>query len=173
MEKEKFKKITLYEEDLYEKKTQREETVSITVFRLAKEWYGIKLSGIKGIVKTEDLTFLPSSPEYIVGIFNLRGVIISVTDLKRVFNLPSDPFADSTRIVIVESGESETGILADEVIGIVEVPLTKIEPTLTTISSEKAEFIEGGFHSDGKLIGILSVEKILACSQPAKKEIIK
>lgn len=154
-------KITLYEEDLYEKKEVKEETVQLVVFRLSSEWYGVEISKIKKVIKVNKITYLPSSPEYIAGIVNLRGNILSVTDLKRVFGLLQEERTEKSRLVVIESGILETGLLVDEVMEAVEVPVSKIDPTLTTISPERAEYIEGECRIDDKLMGILKVEKIL------------
>ncbi|MFQ6079702.1 MAG: chemotaxis protein CheW, partial [Thermodesulfobacteriota bacterium] len=65
--------IVLYEEDLYEKKELKEETLQLVVFRLAREWYGVEITKVKEVIKIEKITYLPSSPKYISGIVNLRG----------------------------------------------------------------------------------------------------
>jgi purine-binding chemotaxis protein CheW len=156
-------KIALYEEDLYGEEELREETLQLVVFRLAQEWYGVEIIKVKEVikVKTEKITYLPSSPEYIAGIINLRGNILSVTDLKRILGLPQENLTEKTRIVAIESGILETGLLVDEVAASLEVPVSKIELTLSTIAPEVAEYIEGQCKVDDKLIALLNVEKIL------------
>ena len=153
--------IALYEEDLYEKEELKEETIQLVVFRLAREWYGIEITKVKEVIKVEKITYIPSSPEYIVGIINLRGNVLSVTDLKRIFALPHEELTEKTRIVAIESGIVETGLLVDEVAEATEVPISKIEPTLSTIEPEMAEYIEGQCRVNGKLIALLNGVKIL------------
>jgi len=157
--KEKTQKITILEDELYDDHEIKEECLQLVVFRLANEWYGVEISRVREVIKVEGLTFLPSSPEYIAGIVNLRGNILSVTDLKNIFGLARHELTEQSRLVIVESGILETGLLVDEVIEIEEVPLSKIDPTLTTIAPEKAEYFEGECKIGDKLIGILKVEK--------------
>jgi len=81
------KKITLYEEDIYERKEPKEETWQFVVFRISCEWYALEIIKVRGITKIEKITYLPSAPTYIAGIVNLRGNILSVTDLKSIFGL--------------------------------------------------------------------------------------
>jgi purine-binding chemotaxis protein CheW len=107
------------------------------------------------------ITYLPSSPEHIAGIVNLRGKILSVTDLKTIFSLSHEEPTDKTRIIAVEAGMLETGFLVDEVVESIEVPVSKIEPALLTLPAEEAEYIEGQCKMDNKLIALLSVEKVL------------
>jgi purine-binding chemotaxis protein CheW len=153
--------IALYEEDLYEKAELKEETIQFVVFRLAREWYGVEITKVKEVIKVEKITYIPSSPEHIAGIINLRGNVLSVTDLKRIFALPHEELTEKTRIVAIESGIVETGLLVDEVAEAIEVPVSKIEPTLSTIAPEMAEYIEGQCRVNGKLIALLNGEKIL------------
>ncbi|OGP95228.1 MAG: hypothetical protein A2157_09550 [Deltaproteobacteria bacterium RBG_16_47_11] len=148
-------------EDLYERAALEEETLQIIVFRLSQEWYGVEIRKVKEVIRVTKITYLPSSPEYIAGIVSLRGNILSVTDLKRIFSLPHEEPTEKTRIIAVELGILETGLLVDEVIESIEVPLSKIEPSLLTLPSEGATYIEGQCKVDNKLIGLISVQKVL------------
>jgi purine-binding chemotaxis protein CheW len=130
-------------EDLYERKDLEEQTRQIVVFRLSREWYGIEITKVREVTRVGKMTYLPSSPEYIAGIVNLRGKILSVTDLKTMLGLPHEESTDKTRIIAVESGMVETGLLVDEVVESIEVPISKIEPPLATLPAEEAGLIEG------------------------------
>lgn len=148
-------------EDLYEREELKEQTRQIIVFRLSREWYGVEITKVKEVVKVGKITYLPSSPEYIAGIVNLRGKILSVTDLKAMIGLPHEELTDKARIIAVESGILETGLLVDEVVESIEVPVSKIEPALITLPAEEAEYIKGECKVDNKLIALISVEKVL------------
>ncbi len=148
-------------EDLYEKEEPKEETLQLIVFRLAREWYGVEITKAKEVIKPVKITYLPSSPEYIAGIVNLRGNILSVMDLKTMFGLPHEEPTEKTRIIAVEFGFLETGFWVDEVVESIEVPVTKIEPALLTLPAKGGKYIEGQCKADNKLIGLINVEKIL------------
>jgi purine-binding chemotaxis protein CheW len=150
-----------YHEDLYEREELKEETLQLIVFRLSREWYGVEIAKVKEVIKVGKITYLPSSPEYIAGIVNLRGNILSVTDIKTMFGLPHEESTDKARIINVESGMLETGFLVDEVTESIEVPLSKIESSLLTLPAEGAKYIEGQCKVDDKLIALISVERIL------------
>jgi purine-binding chemotaxis protein CheW len=156
-----MQKTTLYEKDFYEDKEVKEETIKLVVFRVSNEWYGVEISKSREVAKIEKITYLPSSPEHIAGIVNLRGDILSVTDLKRVFGLPQEQLTEKSRLVVIESGDLETGLLVDEVDEVMDAAVNKIHPTLATISAERADYLTGEYKMDNKLIGILNVEKIL------------
>jgi len=148
-------------EDLYEREELKEQTRQIIVFRLSREWYGVEITSVREVTRVGKITYLPSSPEYIAGIVNLRGKILSVTDLRTMMGLPHGEPTDKTRIIAVESGMLETGLLVDEVVESIEVPVSKIEPPLVTLPAEGAGTIEGQCEVDNKLIALISVEKIL------------
>ena len=148
-------------EDLYEREEPKEESLQFIVFRLAREWYGVEITKVKEIIKTGKITYLPSSPEFIVGIVNLRGNILSVTDLKTIFSLPYEESTEKTRIIVIKSGVLETGLLVDEVVESIEVPVSKIEPVLLSIPEEEGIYIEGQCKVDNKLVALISVEKVL------------
>ncbi|MEI6438273.1 MAG: chemotaxis protein CheW [Candidatus Omnitrophota bacterium] len=157
---EEARDLTLYEEDFYGKKEAHENTRNLVVFRLANEWYGVEITEVREVVNFEKLFYLPSSPEHIAGIFNLRGNILSVTDLKKVFGLPPEELTEHSRLVVVSFGNFETALLVDEVTEPQEVPVSGISPALATIAPEKAEYLTGAVHVGRKFIGILKVEKI-------------
>jgi purine-binding chemotaxis protein CheW len=150
-----------YKEDLYEREELKEETLQIVVFRLGQEWYGVEITKVKEVIKAGKITYLPSSPEHIAGIINLRGYILSVTDLKTIFGLPHEELTQKTRIIAIESGILETGLLVDEVVESIEVPVSKLELPLLTIPPEGAKYIKGQYKVDDKLIALINVEKLL------------
>ena len=157
---ETFDDRTPDEDDLYEKEAPKEQMLQLVVFRLAHEWYGVEITKVKEVIKVGHVTYLPSSPEHIMGIVNLRGNILSVTDLKTIFNLPHEEPTEKTRIIAIESGVLETGLLVDEVVNSIEVPVNKIEPELLTLPIEGGKYVEGQCQVDNKLIALINVEKV-------------
>lgn len=153
--------IAYYKEDLFEGKEQKEESLQFIIFRLAHEWFGVEISKVKEVLRTGKITYLPSSPDHIAGIMNLRGNILSVTNLKTIFNIPHEEHTEKTRIIAIESGNLTTGLLVDEVVDSIEVPLSNIEPALLTIPAEGAKFINGQCRVENKLVTIINVEKVL------------
>ncbi len=156
-----LKDIIYDEDDLYEREEVVEEKLHFITFRLAREWYGVNITRVKEIIKMVKVTYLPSSPEHIAGIVSLRGNILSVTDLKAIFGLPYEAPSEKTRIIAIEAGIFETGLLVDEVVEPIEIPVSKIEPPLSTLHGEQGKYVEGQCWSDNRLVALLSVEKIL------------
>ncbi len=153
--------LSLYE-DAFDNETHAEKhIVQIVIFRLSHEWYGITISHVKEVIKIDTITPLPTAPPHISGIVNIRGNILSVTDIKSLFDLPKEGVSAKSRLVIVQSNGLETGLWVDEVDEVLLIPTKDIEPTLTTLSSQKAKCLEGVCRIPNKIIGILNVEQLL------------
>ena len=131
-------------------------------FRLGKEWYGVEISKVKDVAKIFELTYLPCAPAHIAGIVNLRGNILSITDLKKIFGLTPLPIGRESRILVIRANEFETGIVVDEISKVADVELNNIAPPLETLDPERAEYIVGECKSGDVFFAILNVEKIFA-----------
>ena len=149
------------EEDHCVKEKIERKKFQLVTFRLGNEWYGVKVSSVKEVIRVPKITYLPSAPNYIAGIVSIRGNILSVTNLRRIFGLKEAAITDISRIVVAESDSFQTGFLADEAFEVIDVPVSKIEPPLTTLESNKAQYIEGEFRDGERLIVILNAEKLI------------
>lgn len=161
------KNLTEASEDLYkdfyeEERRTEARKISFINFRLGKEWYGVEISKVKDVAGIPEVTYLPGAPPYISGIVNLRGNILSITDLKKLFGLAPAPFTKEGRILVIYAGGFETGIIVDEVSKVAEVELNNIDPPLDTLEAEGADYIVGECKIGGIFFAILKVEKIFA-----------
>ncbi len=96
--------------------------LSVTEFLLAHERYALEFRFIREICPLKELTPLPCTPPFVLGIMNLRGQILSVIDFRRYVGLPVKGITELNRVVILKSGDMEFGILADEIIGMRTIP---------------------------------------------------
>ena len=158
------KAITLYDEEFTEIK-EVDDTIQLLIFRLSNEWYAVESKEVREIVKLGKITYLPLSAKHIAGIINLRGRILSVTDMKKIFNLAQEEVSDTTRLVVIKNEIMETGLLVDEVTSIASISKNKIDPPINTISSEIKEYIKGEIKIDNRFVVLLNItllfEKVL------------
>lgn len=112
-------------------------------FLLADETYGIESSYVREVYPLKELTPLPCTPPFVLGIVNVRGQILSVIDLKRFFDLPAKGLTDLNKLIIVRAGDMELGILADGIVGVRSIPLRDIQPSLPTLTGIRAEYLRG------------------------------
>jgi len=125
---------------------------------LANERYAFELDHIRGVYPLNDITWIPGIPEFILGIINVRGEIISINDLKKFFDLPDQDQTSDNHVIILTSKHMEFGILADAIIGVTKIEEKRIQPSLPTLSGIRAQFLKG-VTGDG--IVILDALKIL------------
>ncbi len=124
---------------------QAEPTAALEVveFVLAHETYGVESSFVREIYPLTDLTPLPCTPAFVLGIVNLRGEIVSVLDLKKFFDLPEKGLTDLNKVIVLELEDMHFGILADAVTGLRRVPVAEIQPPLPTLTGIREKYLKG------------------------------
>lgn len=116
---------------------------AVVVFRLARELYAIPQLHVREIGPLANLTEVPCVPRFVLGVFNLRGQILPVIDIKRFFDLPETGLDDMHVAVIVRIGDFEFGILADVVVDTRVILSTEVEQALPTLTGIRREYIKG------------------------------
>jgi purine-binding chemotaxis protein CheW len=140
-----------------------EDTIQVVVFTLAGEEYEVEILDVRRIIKAETITMIPTAPDFLRGVINLRSQIIGVIDLEKRFLLKRDEEHSSKHILIVEIGNSTYGLLVDEVTEILRLPTENIKPAPQIITKKLgAEFVKGIGTVEEKLVILLDLEKVLS-----------
>lgn len=126
-----------------EKKAQAEEFIEVVEFLLAHEKYAVASEYVREIYPLNDLTPVPCTPRFVLGIVNVRGQVLSVIDIKRFFDLPEKGLTDLNKVIILHSDEMEFGILADAIVGVRNLNLSEIETSLPTLTGIRKEYLMG------------------------------
>jgi purine-binding chemotaxis protein CheW len=139
------------------------DTVATLRFRLGAEWYAVRVSEVREIFHDYEITAIPCVPEYILGVVNVRGEILSVTDPALLMGLERVRAEDQAMpaAVVVALDDVATALVVDEIGDITEVEVDAIEPPISTIDRGQAEFIAGTIHDPSGLFGLVSIEKVL------------
>ncbi len=137
-------------------------TEKILICTLDSEWYGLKLDCVREVIKIGKIAVLPSVPEQIKGLVNLRGNVLSITDLRPLLGLISGGREELRTVVVVEQGGVQTGILVETIYGVIEISSKLIKPPLLTMDETKGEYLIGEFQYEGKLVGLLNCKSLLA-----------
>ena len=133
--------------------------LEVVVFKLAHERYALELTHIREVHPLKELTPLPGTPDFVLGIVNIRGRILSVIDIKRFFDLPEKGLTDLNQVIILQSDEMEFGILADEILGTSSIPASNIQASLPTLTGIRAEYLKG---VTGDRLVILDADRLLS-----------
>ncbi|MGJ0535045.1 MAG: chemotaxis protein CheW [Methylocystis sp.] len=117
--------------------------IEVVTLLLAYETYAIETAYVREVYPLKELTPLPCTPAFVAGIVNVRGQVMSVIDLKHLFELPPKGLTDLNKIVIVSDGAMEFGILADAILGVRNIPLHEIQPGLPTLTGVREDYLQG------------------------------
>lgn len=134
----------------------------ISCFYVGEALCGIDISFVQEINKQVLFTSVPHSPDYVVGIMNLRGKIVTIIDLGRKLGIKSSAeVTDNTRIIIVNSEQEFIGFLVDKVTDVVIADWEHISSPPSNIKGVKGKFFQGVYKFKNKLVAILDVEEVL------------
>ena len=131
-------------------------------FRLDNEKYGINVMQVQEVLRMTEIAPVPGAPDYVLGIINLRGNVVTVIDTRRRFGLPEADADDQTRIVIVEAGNQVIGILVDGVAEVMDVRASMIETAPNVGNDESSKYIQGVSSQNGELLILVDVNKLLS-----------
>ncbi|MGX2041262.1 chemotaxis protein CheW [Methylocaldum sp. MU1018] len=130
-------------------------------FRLGEETYGINVMQVQEVLRVSEIAPVPGAPDYVVGIINLRGNVVTVIDTRKRFGLlPKEP-DDASRIVIIEAEDQVIGILVDSVAEVVELRGSEIESAPSVGNEESARYIQGVTSHGGELLILVDLNQFL------------
>lgn len=120
-----------------------DERLEVVEFLLAYEHYAVESRYVREVFPLENLTPLPCTPTFVLGIINLRGELLSVIDIKKFFELPEKGLTDLNKVIVLRSENMLFGILADAITGVRRVPIADIQPSLPTLTDIREAYLRG------------------------------
>jgi purine-binding chemotaxis protein CheW len=142
-----------------EKSLTRE--LHIVGFQVGRETYGVPIMSLHEIVRVPEITAVPDAPEYMEGVINLRGKIVSVIDLRKRLGQAQVAPSRRNRILVVEHNSRLCGLMVDSASEVLKVPATDIEPASTVFHDGGLNCVTGLGKYRGRLIVLLDMEKLL------------
>lgn len=135
------------------------ERLEVVEFLLAYEHYAVESRYVREVYPLENLTPLPCTPAFVLGMINLRGEILSVIDIKKFFDLPEKGLTDLNKVIVLRSENMLFGILADAITGVRRVPIADLQSSLPTLTGIREVYLRG-ITPDRTVI--LDAEKLLS-----------
>ena len=136
----------------------------IVGFKVGRETYGVPITALREIVRVPEITAVPDAPDYVEGVINLRGKIVSVLDLRKRLGEVAVAPGKRNRILVVEHRGRLCGLIVDSASDVLKIPTVDIDPSPT-------DFVEGGLNCvtglgkyQGRLIVLLDIDKVLEFS---------
>lgn len=134
-------------------------------FKLADEKYGVNVMDVREVLKNTEIAPVPGAPDFVLGIINLRGNVVTVIDTRKRFGLPPVEHSDATRIVIIEKGEDTVGMMVDGVAEVVDVPQSQIETAPNVGHDHSDQYIQGVTKREDELLILVDLDKLLGLDQ--------
>ena len=139
-----------------------DEVLQWVTFQLEEETYGINVMQVREVLRYNEIAPVPGAPDYVLGIINLRGNVVTVIDTRSRFGLMHGEITDNTRIIVIECDRQVIGILVDSVAEVVYLRSSEIDTTPSVGTDESAKFIQGVSNRDGKLLILVELNKLLS-----------
>lgn len=128
-------------------------------FTLNSEEFAIDIMKVREIIRIPDITRVPNAPDVVDGVINLRGIIIPVVSIQRVFNLPMSEDTELSRIIVVQEGNEVVGIKVDSVSEVMNLDSASIEPPPPLVMANH-KFFRGIGKRGGRLIILIDLNDI-------------
>ena len=136
-------------------------SVELATFYVGDSLCGMDILKVQEINKLLEMTEVPLAPDYVKGILNLRGQIVTVIDLGSKLKLADTETGGDTRNIIVNSNGEYIGLLVHKIGDVERTEVEDIEPPPANIGGIQGRYFEGVFKKENSLIGILNVEEVL------------
>ena len=148
----------------------------IVGFQVGRETYGVPITSLHEIVRVPDITAVPDAPDYLEGVINLRGKIVSVMDLRKRFGEKQATVKKNNRILVVEHAGRLAGLIVDSASEVLKIPADAVEAPPAVFQEGGLNCVTGLGKVNGRLVVLLDMSKLLApaslqaTSEPAEKK---
>lgn len=131
------------------------------VFELEGEMYGISITKTESIERMMQITRVPDSTDYVLGIINLRGDILPILNLRKKMGLKPKAYDSDTRIIVIDAGNFRAGIVVDRVVEILSISEIGIQSAKEILTGRKSHLIDGIYKSGVNVIMIIDMDIVL------------
>lgn len=135
--------------------------IELATFYVGDALCGMDILQVQEINKLMEVTKVPQAPEYVIGILNLRGQIVTIIDLGKKLGLGSTDLGQDPRNIIVNVPGEHIGLLVKSISDVVMADPDRVEPAPANMSGIQGNFFTGVYKTENKLIGILETSEVL------------
>lgn len=139
----------------------KKDVINLVTFHTGEMCCGIEIHHVQEINKLFEITPVPNAPNYVTGVLNLRGEIITIIDLAKKLEIDSLSISESNRNIIVRSGDEYIALFVERVGDVVQGNQDDIEPPPANAGNAQRKFFKGVLKKNSLLIGILDIEEVI------------
>jgi purine-binding chemotaxis protein CheW len=138
-----------------------EKDLQVVGFRIGNETFGVRIGSVREIVRVPEITAVPSAPETVEGVINLRGKIIPVMDLRKRFGQTEIQADKKNRILVVELDNKLVGLIVNAASEVLRIAPSEIEAPGNLFAEGESGYVTGVGKLKGRLIILLDIAKLL------------
>src|SRR3954464_14365938 len=112
-------------------------------FRIGRETFGVPIDMVHEIVRVPEITAVPDAPNYIEGVINLRGKIVSIVDLRKRFGETRIEPSRKNRILVAEIQNKMVGLIVDAASEVIRLPQAEIEAPPEVLEESELKYVTG------------------------------
>ncbi len=150
-----------------DKKHIAKKEIEYSTFYLGDLLIGIDIQRVQEINQQLEVTPVPHAPEYVFGVVNLRGEVVTILDLRKILGLANTEITARNRNVIVNADDVQVGLLVDRIADVVIAKEMDIEQPPANIKGIDGRFFHGVYKLEKELLVILNVQETVACREEA------
>jgi purine-binding chemotaxis protein CheW len=135
--------------------------LQVVGFRIGNETFGVRIGSVREIVRVPEITAVPSAPETVEGVINLRGKIIPVMDLRKRFGQSDVKPDKKNRILVVELENKLVGLIVNAASEVLKISPGEIEAPGNLFAEGESGYVTGVGKLKGRLIILLDIAKLL------------
>ncbi len=133
----------------------------IVGFRVGRETFGVPIAQVHEIVRVPEITAVPDAPEFVEGVMNLRGKIISVVDMRRRFGEKTPESSNRNRVVVAEVDRKLVGLIVDSASEVLKLPASQVEPAPSVFQDGELNYVTGLGKLRDRLVILIDLSKVL------------
>ncbi|WP_457571451.1 chemotaxis protein CheW [Desulfovulcanus sp.] len=141
---------------------RKKSSLQLSCFYIGEALCGIDIDHVQEINKQISFTVVPHAFDYVLGIMNLRGRIVTIIDLGKKLGLGDSRVTEKSRIIIVNSKEEHIGLLVDKITDVIMADWDQVTPSPSNIKGGQGKYFQGVLKLKNKLVAILDIEEVLA-----------
>jgi purine-binding chemotaxis protein CheW len=130
-------------------------------FRVGRETFGVPIERVHEIVRVPQITAVPDVPDYIEGVINLRGKIVSIIDLRKRFGEAVITSDRKNRVMVIEADKKLVGLIVDSASEVLKVPLADVEDPPNVFEEGDLNYVSGVGKLNGRIIILVDLSKVL------------
>lgn len=132
--------------------------MQVVIFNLGDEQFAVETASVQGINDIMEITKVPKAPQYIKGLINLRGNVISLLDINLLLNIKKNTEVEQSNIIILKMEDEQVGITVDQVDEVLEVEENLIEK----VDEQRKTYIKGVINFQDRVVTLIDIDKLFA-----------